>query len=212
MRTAPAWDSDPWGSPEMHKGHNHAAVSQNGTPSSHNHGTNGSGPAAQRTTSSFTTHSEQPDVPSSASFEPSARPNTSESGWGGYSGASADGFNTAPMGEDGGSGGFGAPEGGASDELARAMRSNKAIGGVEELITVNVLEEKEGVFMFQHRNYEVASVRRGNKVIRRYSDFVWLLDCLHKRYPFRQLPLLPPKRVASKYPQLCTDSQVRVRA
>jgi len=49
---------------------------------------------------------------------------------------------------------------------------------------------------FQHRNYEVASVRRGTKVVRRYSDFVWLLDCLHKRFPYRQLPLLPPKRVA----------------
>jgi sorting nexin-8 len=52
--------------------------------------------------------------------------------------------------------------------------------------------------MFQHRNYEVTSARRNSKVIRRYSDFVWLLDCLHKRYPFRQLPLLPPKRVASE--------------
>jgi len=62
-------------------------------------------------------------------------------------------------------------------------------------VTVGLLDEKEGMFMFQHRNYEVASVRRNSKVIRRYSDFVWLLDCLHKRYPFRQLPLLPPKRV-----------------
>ena len=52
--------------------------------------------------------------------------------------------------------------------------------------------------MFQHNNYEVKSARRGSTVIRRYSDFVWLLDCLHKRYPFRQLPLLPPKRVAGK--------------
>ena len=57
--------------------------------------------------------------------------------------------------------------------------------------------------MFQHRNYEVASSRRNSKVVRRYSDFVWLLDCLHKRYPFRQLPLLPPKRVASEFSCLC---------
>jgi sorting nexin-8 len=70
---------------------------------------------------------------------------------------------------------------------------------VEETITVTTIAEKEGMFMFQHRNYEVTSARRNSKVIRRYSDFVWLLDCLHKRYPFRQLPLLPPKRVASKY-------------
>jgi sorting nexin-8 len=71
--------------------------------------------------------------------------------------------------------------------------------GVEETVTVTAITEKEGMFLFQHRNYEVTSARRNSKVIRRYSDFVWLLDCLHKRYPFRQLPLLPPKRVASKF-------------
>ena len=75
--------------------------------------------------------------------------------------------------------------------------------GAEETITVTLLPEKEGMFMFQHHNYEVKSVRRGSAVIRRYSDFVWLLDCLHKRYPFRQLPLLPPKRVAGKYNTFC---------
>lgn len=61
---------------------------------------------------------------------------------------------------------------------------------------MTLLPEKEGMFMFQHRNYEITSSRRGSTVIRRYSDFVWLLDCLQKRYPFRQLPLLPPKRIA----------------
>lgn len=71
--------------------------------------------------------------------------------------------------------------------------------GPEEVITVTLLPEKEGLFMFQHRNYEVKSARRGSSVVRRYSDFVWLLDCLHKRYPFRQLPLLPPKRVAGMF-------------
>lgn len=71
--------------------------------------------------------------------------------------------------------------------------------GPEEVITVTLLPEKEGLFMFQHRNYEVKSARRGSSVVRRYSDFVWLLDCLHKRYPFRQLPLLPPKRVAGTF-------------
>lgn len=67
--------------------------------------------------------------------------------------------------------------------------------GVEENIVITLLPEKEGIFMFQHHNYTVSSIRRGSKVVRRYSDFVWLLDCLQKRYPFRQLPLLPPKRV-----------------
>lgn len=45
--------------------------------------------------------------------------------------------------------------------------------GPEETITVNVLPEKEGMFMFQHRNYQIGSSRRGSRVVRRYSDFVW---------------------------------------
>ncbi|OAR00313.1 hypothetical protein LLEC1_01025 [Akanthomyces lecanii] len=76
---------------------------------------------------------------------------------------------------------------------------------VEESVIVTLMPGKEGVFMFQHHNYEVTSQRRGSKVIRRYSDFVWLLDCLHKRYPFRVLPLLPPKRVAVNGNHLSND-------
>jgi sorting nexin-8 len=68
-----------------------------------------------------------------------------------------------------------------------------------------MLEEKEGMFLFQHRNYEVGSIRRNSKVIRRYSDFVWLLECLHKRYPFRQLPLLPPKRMSINGNHIAAD-------
>lgn len=34
---------------------------------------------------------------------------------------------------------------------------------------------------------------------------MWLLDCLHKRYPFRALPLLPPKRVAVNGNHLSND-------
>jgi sorting nexin-8 len=77
---------------------------------------------------------------------------------------------------------------------------------VKEVVTVSLLQEKEGMFMFQHRNYEVKSARRGSTVVRRYSDFVWLLDCLHKRYPFRQLPLLPPKRISVNGTHLAADS------
>lgn len=96
-------------------------------------------------------------------------------------------------------------------EQRPATISNRMIGaprtgsGVEEHVVVNLLPEKEGLFMFQHHNYEVVSARRGSKVIRRYSDFVWLLDCLHKRYPFRVLPLLPPKRVAVNGNHLSND-------
>jgi len=97
-----------------------------------------------------------------------------------------------------------AVEGGSASASTRGMgRYNSSLGGrggspVEERVTVTSLQEKEGVFMFRHRNYQITSERRGSRVVRRYSDFVWLLDCLLKRYPFRQLPILPPKRLAGK--------------
>jgi sorting nexin-8 len=198
---------DPWASPELHKNHHHDAAPASyaqaaaATPSYPNGSVNGRAePPHVRTTSNFTTTSttDPTDVHTpDASFEP-ARPVTSEGGWGGYS-APNDGFNAAP-----GNDGFGDSQVGeaeSTNHLSRSLGASTRIGGTtgpEELVTVNLLEEKEGMFMFQHRNYEVSSIRRNSRVIRRYSDFVWLLDCLHKKFPFRQLPLLPPKRVASK--------------
>jgi sorting nexin-8 len=186
---------DPWGSPDLHKGHDHTGFA--GPPQS-----NGSGaaPPAARTTSQFTTHS----TSASATGHEDIRPSSlgSEGGWGGYNGSSQP-FATPGL-EDGGFGA--APVGGGSNpppDLGRSLgRVGPGSSGTDEIITIAEISEKEGVFLFQHRNYEVASSKRTTKVIRRYSDFVWLLDCLHKRYPFRQLPLLPPKRVGSEYPLL----------
>lgn len=122
---------------------------------------------------------------------------TVDSGWGDYSNTSTSAFE-AP--DQTGFGGFGPPgdDQGNSSSQARQLGAERTTGPqpVEE-IKVTLLPEKEGVFLFQHRNYEVKWTRRGSTVVRRYSDFVWLLDCLHKRYPFRQLPLLPPKRVSA---------------
>lgn len=190
-------EADPWASPDLHRGHNHSSYTAV-PPRTNGH----DAPAAARTTSTFTTTSES--APSITIAEPTPqRPSTlgSEGGWAGFNGASADSFAGAGLGGDG----FGVPsssEGGPSNPsgLGRSIGGGRtASHGVEETVTVTSIPEKEGMFMFQHRNYEVASARRNSKVIRRYSDFVWLLDCLHKRYPFRQLPLLPPKRVASKW-------------
>ncbi|KAK3068883.1 Sorting nexin mvp1, partial [Teratosphaeriaceae sp. CCFEE 6253] len=124
-------------------------------------------------------------------------------------GASAPSF--APSGEgfsDTRAGGDGFGDGNNPSGTVRTRPTaprNTTSKGVEEVVTVSLLDEKEGIFLFQHRNYEVASLRRASKVIRRYSDFVWLLDCLHKRYPFRQLPLLPPKRVAINGNHIAAD-------
>lgn len=83
--------------------------------------------------------------------------------------------------------------------------SQAKIVGPEETILVTLLPEKEGIFLFQHHCYHVINIQKGHKVVRRFSDFVWLLDCLQKRFPFRQLPLLPPKRVGLNGNHLATD-------
>lgn len=186
-------EADPWGSPDLHRGHNHSSYTA--VPPQTNGAT---APPTARTTSQFTTQS----TTNSSTPQPNIQPSSlgSEGGWGGYNGESNQPFSAPGLGD----GGFGAPPSGGSGpnpppELSRSIgRVTQISTGTEEIITITALSEKEGMFMFQHRNYEVASSRRTTKVVRRYSDFVWLLDCLHKRYPFRQLPLLPPKRVACK--------------
>lgn len=200
-------DADPWGSPALHKGHTHTVpVHNEATPSTN--GITAARPlggaaAGNRTTSAFTTHSEIPDSTSSTLANDDASAGQTDgagAGWGSF----------GNPGQGGLSGGFGAS---GDDQGSQAnLAGSRSLGGgrtnrhIEETVTVTLLPEKEGVFMFQHRNYEVKSARRGSTVIRRYSDFVWLLDCLHKRYPFRLLPLLPPKRVAVNGRHLATDS------
>lgn len=220
------YSDDPWNTPDVHKHHKHATEpvppkthvpeehpAENNPPLNGHGDSNGAreptGPPA-RTTSTFTTASIEsvgepvPAPTRQDSFPPATSPGA---GWG-----SGDFFGGTPVGNPVTSNPvtspFGAPAGISVGREHVDPRpgpiSNRTIGsgrtgsGVEEHIVVNLLPEKEGMFMFQHHNYEVASSRRGSKVIRRYSDFVWLLDCLHKRYPFRVLPLLPPKRVAGK--------------
>jgi len=163
-------EADPWGSPDLHRGHHHAAAPNDSAAS-----------APARTTSPFTTHSTTPPSTTHAPVAPMA---------------------PSSLGSEGGWGGFGAP----LPPPANPMLGSATGSSVEEVVTVTALPEKEGMFMFQHRNYQVASSRRTTQVVRRYSDFVWLLDCLHKRYPFRQLPLLPPKRVAINGTPLAADA------
>lgn len=124
------------------------------------------------------------------------------SGWGGGgfgNPSSASGFGNYDQGALGA--GFGQPDSGQANssrnDLSRSLGGGQVSNsGMEDVITIQMLPEKEGMFLFQHRNYEVKSARKATSVIRRYSDFVWLVDCLQKKFPFRQIPLLPPKRVA----------------
>ncbi|WYZ39710.1 hypothetical protein EsH8_IV_000051 [Colletotrichum jinshuiense] len=209
---------DPWNSPDVHKGHAHAAIESpsrangaspqrsaaNGNGNGNGNGNYSTSPStaiAGRTMSSYTTATVSSET---GSGRQNISTGTSPGGgWGGYFDGNnpGGGFSepipnqiTSPFGSTGG--GRDAAVNPSSTPALRTTMSGRTGGAVEENIIVTLMPEKEGLFMFQHHNYEVSSIRRGSKVIRRYSDFVWLLDCMHKRYPFRALPLLPPKRVA----------------
>ena len=194
-------EADPWGSPALHKGHNHESSTKPRITSTDS--TNGIYQPV-RIISNFTTASREDSHVAPGNSTDSSAP--TGGGWGSYgSNPSVPVEFNNPITTGIGGGGFAAPGGSGSGEGGGDLGPNmpsRSIGGgrvasgeVEENIIVKLLPDKEGMFMFQHHNYQVSSPRRGSKVVRRYSDFVWLLDCLQKRYPFRQLPLLPPKRV-----------------
>ncbi|KAI8070910.1 hypothetical protein BC940DRAFT_339721 [Gongronella butleri] len=67
---------------------------------------------------------------------------------------------------------------------------------VEE-IKVTIAPEREG-FIFKHVNYIIESQKRSSIVLRRFSDFWWLMEVLNRRYPFRMLPNLPPKKLGGR--------------
>ena len=191
---------DPWAS---------TAVQKNQTQHIQNEATPGGANTAARpivanhttrTTSTFTTGATDTDSTSKMTGTTLGdnAPGNTTGAWGGLGNTGFSASNAGGLGGAGfGSGGDEQP----NSRLSRPFGGSRSTPGrpVEETVTITLLPEKEGMFMFQHRNYEVKSARRASSVVRRYSDFVWLLDCLHKRYPFRQLPLLPPKRVAGKY-------------
>ncbi|CAH6723411.1 sorting nexin Mvp1p [[Candida] jaroonii] len=77
----------------------------------------------------------------------------------------------------------------------------KVLYDSKDIVNIKEVPEKEGL-LFKHINYVIShQVNLGmnapagmKKVIRRYSDFVWLLEYLLKKYPFRIIPGLPPKK------------------
>ncbi len=188
-------EADPWGSPAMHRGHSHESPKINGTSRTIANGVH----EPVRTTSNFTTAS--PEGSNGTSNQPTQDSSSTPAAgvWGSYDGNTTSTYNASTNPTIGGDG-FGRDgndgERPAPNPATRSFGGGRVTsGGVEESVVITLLPEKEGMFMFQHHNYQVTSPRRGSKVVRRYSDFVWLLDCLQKRYPFRQIPLLPPKRV-----------------
>ena len=131
-------DADPWASPAMHKGHTHT-VQNEATPganvtTSARPLANGTG--ATRTTSAFTTHAPESrsghtEIPNAAASDSPTEGN-SATDWGGF-GAPAQGDSHD------GSGGFGSTR--------RALGGGKIASRTnDEVITVALLPEKEGMF------------------------------------------------------------------
>jgi sorting nexin-8 len=173
-------DDDPWGAPSHTstgptKTNTTVTAGILGSPSQNVGSTSGlhsatSGPTnntkgLHHTVSALSDH-EPDDLRAALSRNPPARNNT----WGD--------FGAALPNDDGGfgasagtaiNGGFGS----ARPHIRSAVSPGGTVNGAEETVNIQVLPEKEGVFMFQHRNYQVTSVRKNVRVVRRYSDFVW---------------------------------------
>ncbi|GAA5821519.1 hypothetical protein JCM3770_001060 [Rhodotorula araucariae] len=90
------------------------------------------------------------------------------------------------------------------DNLLDAQRDGSWQLPRQHRIEVVLQGDLEG-WMVKHHVYQVIQPDKGLSVPRRYSDFVWLLDCLTRRYPFRLLPSLPPKRLQVSGHYLATD-------
>ncbi|PWY69121.1 hypothetical protein BO70DRAFT_390213 [Aspergillus heteromorphus CBS 117.55] len=203
-------EADPWGSPQLHRGHAHTqAQTESEHPVLNGFGSVRSGTNAWSSRASEGNAPHEAPENTRSNGRADTAPASAGFGWGESLGNTSDGGGGIGGPVRAGLGGFGST--GSEQGEPHPRRRSLGIGRVasphlEEVITVTLLPEKEGMFMFQHRNYEVKSARRGSTVVRRYSDFVWLLDCLHKRYPFRQLPLLPPKRISVNGTHLAADS------
>lgn len=209
-------EDDPWNTPDMHKGHAHTKQNSGLGERRPSQGQNGFG-----TTPTQSSAQRYSSASGAASSPTAARPGSGtgaagQAPWGYYGGNSGNGltpgggdFNDSSNSAGGNPFGGDGAAGRTPGHNPPAPTPSRSIGrtgtGIEETVLVTLMPGKEGVFMFQHHNYEVSSQRRGSKVIRRYSDFVWLLDCLQKRYPFRVLPLLPPKRVGVNGNHLSND-------
>lgn len=92
---------------------------------------------------------------------------------------------------------------GLNDWLKDVRDRYKPLGS--DIVLIEQLPDREGL-LFKHTNYLVkhlvalpdTQTSKDRSVVRRYSDFVWLQEVLLKRYPFRMIPELPPKKIGTQ--------------
>lgn len=78
-------------------------------------------------------------------------------------------------------------------------------------VLINVKTDNAGSFLLKHTEFELAGVfsKSEVKATRRYRDFVWLHDALAARFPFRNVPVLPPKVLSVNGRFFTTGSQAQ---
>jgi hypothetical protein len=76
--------------------------------------------------------------------------------------------------------------------ISRVESPQEAHDSYHDSIQIQICPQEKT--LFGHVNYTIVSSVHKSKVIRRYSDFLWLQDILLKKYPFRIITSLPPKK------------------
>ncbi|KAG2128543.1 hypothetical protein DEU56DRAFT_861385 [Suillus clintonianus] len=115
-----------------------------------------------------------------------------------YRQATLDPWSVPRFGSNGGGSDFATPRsattinGGAASSLAGSGLP-KEWWKTQETVDVTI-QGQQGFILNRYTVYEIIT-EHGTPVHRRYSEFAFLWDCLVRRYPFRLLPGLPPKRV-----------------
>lgn len=115
-----------------------------------------------------------------------------------YRQATLDPWSVPRFGSNGGGSDFTAPRsattinGGAASSLAGSGLPGEW-WKMQDTVDV-AIQGQQGFILNRYTVYEITT-EHGTPVHRRYSEFTFLWDCLVRRYPFRLLPALPPKRV-----------------
>lgn len=114
-----------------------------------------------------------------------------------YRQATLDPWSVPRYGSNGGGSDFAAPRSATTINGGASSLAGSGLPGewwkMEETVDVTI-QGQQGFILNRFTVYEITT-EHGTPVHRRYSEFTFLWDCLVRRYPFRLLPALPPKRV-----------------
>lgn len=83
-------------------------------------------------------------------------------------------------------------------ETTRITKREQTLTSPAFKVIVTIHVPRQGSVV-KHTEYHVYTEPSACSVVRRYSDFLWLSDCLSKAYPYCVVPALPPKQVFGRF-------------